>query len=875
MKTEIILYRANTVTNGKFANVLSGYGWSYTGTWVKGDGYITKRNTAAGILYQENLLIKGVVYRLRFKVTNRTTGTCSIKSLTGGSTHLSATANQAYELEFTAEGTDIRFDCDTTFNGSIQNVELVSVPNEFNLDLNGDEAIPFSFNIESIFVLQARKTAWSKTCEVPGTHHNNKAFSHIYKINSEGVFDPRKKARAIIKGAGMVVFDGVASLEGIKKFPNGATSYQLTFVGETFDIFNKLQGKTIRDMDFSAYDHEFNLSTISANWGLVSSAPYTGTIGYCTNGSYTPSLAQQTIDYTFPAVTAMGSHTVDGIARVKLTFASNHSGIAVGDEISIDGENNLLCGTHTIIEIPAANSIALHMAYAHLTSATLSASSVTKRTWLGKGYWYPLQDNGHYHRVLTSGTLQQSMIYTCISFKGVDNFSNIAKDVVTGAPIALSEGVTFMADDGISAPMANITPTTWSSGSEISVYTLPSADGYLTNKNVTINKWHPMDLIPHIFVREVWTKMVDITGYDITCDIVDTPLFKRLVMPLDQKIDIEDTLGSPVPVIHMNDWLPGMKLADFFSSILNLFNLVIIEDKEVRNHLTLVSRNTFYDSGDVVTWQLDAGQALNIKLSNTILPKYYQLKYKTGTDFFNKDYEEEIGDLANSEGLANDIDRKYGDHYEGTGNDFSEKGNKVELQFEPTVMAGPMAGYYGNSDKTISVTYHADADGANITRKSAFRILIAGFRGTDDDWHFVGSEFSLEQQTPVKWTGYVDDRIYPYAAHIDNVYDGIPYHDLNFGTLLGQYFPYSYDDTAWSANTMVGKYWTRHLNQIIGRDSRHVTGTFKLSIKDIYDLDFRNEVRPEGCDFLLRLQRVVDWNLNGDGVCLCEFLAKI
>jgi hypothetical protein len=872
--TEIILYRANLVTNGKFANITFGYGWGYTGNWTKFDGYITKKNNAAGILSQSDILIKGVQYRLTFTVTGRTSGTCSVKSLSGGSTHQSVTVNQKYEIEFYSEGTDILFDCDTTFNGSIQSVTLVPIPSEFSLDLNGTETMPFNFNIDDIFNLQARKTAWTKTIEIPGSKANNKAFGHIYKVNSEGIFDSRKKARVVIKGRGMVVFEGVASLDKIRKFPGGAVSYLISAVGESFSIFDKLANKTIKDLDFSAYDHEFNLSTIKANWGTLSTGGiYTQSIGYCTNGSYTPTLAQQTVSYTAPAITAIGTHSIDSINRVKITFASNHS-FAVGDEITIDVANNLMSGTHVVVAVPSSDSIALHMAYANLTSTLVpGTTSVTKRTWVGKGYFYPLQDNGHYQKVFTSGTLYQSVYYTCKSLKGADDFSNIAKDPLTLAPIAVADGVTFVADDGMSAPMASIAPTSWTYASEITAHWIPSEGATLESKSLTINRWHPNDLIPHIFVYEVWLKMLALIDYDVSCDIVDEQFFKRLVMPCDMKFDIEATLGSPVPVVNMNTWLPAMKLSDFFSSILNMFNLVIIEDKDVRNRISLISRNTFYDDGDQKEWELHVGEAIEIEPPKAALPKYFHLRYGDSQDFYNTDYNLEIGDITNTSGIANEINRKYGDYYQSSGNEYSGKDNTVKLSFVPTVMAGPMADYYSNSDKTISVTYSADVDGTNIQRKGAFRILLAGFRGTDDAWSFTSWEYSTEEENDVVWPNNIV-RIFPYAAHIDNVFDGIPHRDLNFGTLLGQYFPYTYDQELWEGNTLKGKYFSRYLNYILDRNCRYVRGTFKLSVKDIYDIDFRDEIRPSGTDFVLRLQKVLDWDLNGSGLCRCEFLTK-
>lgn len=877
MNTELILYSQQLFENPRFTNVQSFYGWDISGTWTKSTGKITKSTGSLGSIRQDDILVTGARYRIRFTITDRSAGNCFVMNKAGGTVHQTVSSNADFDVEFTADADDLIFDCSTTFNGAIQNASIVAIPEQFNLELTGDESIPFTFNIDDIFDISKRKTAWTKTVKIPFTAYNNKAFGHVYKINSEGVFDPRIKARVLLRAKGLQLHDLTLCLDSITKFEGGGF-YNVSMFGNTFDIFSRLGERTIKDLDFSAYDHAFTLQILRYNWGGIGNGfVTTDNPSVCFNSPTVPNLNLGIDSLGQNDVTGISSVSFASINRVKITFLTNH-GFSVGDELHIITDNNLLGGTQIVADVPAANEITLWMGWDNLTdTSTPSASTlIVKRVWRGIGYWYPLQDNGTYQRLLTQseGTLIQGRLYRVTQDDlGTDDFSNLATDPFTGAPVSAAEGTTFKADDGVSAAGAAITPTVWVGRTELITHEWPENDGVLESKERSINHWYAQDLIPHIFINEVWDKMIELIGYEVDCEIADSDLFKRLVMPMDQRFNVIENNGE---VVHMNDWLPGMRLVDFFVSILNMFNLVILEDKENRNKITLVSRNTFYDNGTEKSWEMHQGESLTIKLSNSLLPKYYQLKYANSTDFYNEQYKLDIGNINNENGVANDVNRTYGDYYLNTGNQFTDKTNIVEIKFSPTVMAGPLTqspgGIYLDSDKTISVCYSADEDGTNLSRATINRILIAGFRGTDNAWSISSSDVTGSNELFDFQSG-LNGRIFPYAAHIDNIYDGLaPYHDLNLGSLPGQYFPYGFHEGTWDQNTIVGKYWSRYLT--VNRYAKHVSGTMKLNASQIYELDFRDEIRPLDCDFVLRLQKVIDWNINGNGLTKCEFLMK-
>lgn len=884
MNTEIILFSQQLLANPRFSVGLVDYGWETVGTWTSSEGKITKVSGDIGRLYQEDVCMGGAEYKLKFTVTDMTAGSFTVRNSTTGTVHQTVSANGNYTVTFNADNKDLYFMIASTFNGSIQNCSLIATPEQWTLDLTADVPMPFNFSLDDISDLSKRKTTWSKTVTIPGTHNNNKALRQVYKIESDALFDPRKKARVIILSGGVQMLDGHMSVDGVNMFEGGAHTYDCQFIGRIANIMSRFGTLTIKDLDFSNYDHEFSLDNIKWNWGLLSNPGLGVDLGYThcfdtnnpSGASNTPGLQLQTVLANHTGVGALQQNAYNGQSHVGIRFNSAHP-FAVGNEIQISSDNDLLSGTHTVLEVPAADEITISMSWFQLTSTTCSpATGVDKIQWKGIGYVYPMIDQGCYMKEITSGALEQGAIYHCLDKKLMDDFSNLSTNVHTGGSITVADGVVFRADDGMSAPGAAIGPTNWSSGTRLLVHALPEDGGTLYSKDYSMNNWYASDLLPHIFVWEIWQKMMGVIGYEYESDVIDSSTFKKIIMNCDPGFNVVASEGQWV---RLNEWLPGMTLADFFKSIIAMFNMLVIEDPEIPNKITLKCRNTFHDDSEDQTWHMAANQPLKIQLAGSLLPKSVHLKYADGTDFYNKDYNKDWGDVSNTNGLGHEVDRRYGDYFTSTGNEFSDKREVVQIKFSPTVMVGPLTqspgGIYLDSDKNLSVTYSADENGQNLTRNKDHRILFIGIRGSNYDMSITSQRvtFGTGALNTFAGMGHVQ---FLGAWHVDNYTDaGAPQHDLNFGPLLAQYFgDQEYDQNDWEDNSIYGRYWQRYLTDTLDKSTKRITGTFKLSRTDIAKLDFKNFIRPYGTPYTLKLQKIMDYDVNGDGVCQCEFLTK-
>ena len=92
-------------------------------------------------------------------------------------------------------------------------------------------------------------------------------------------------------------------------------------------------------------------------------------------------------------------------------------------------------------------------------------------------------------------------------------------------------------------------------------------------------------------------------------------------------------------LIDMSQVIPEqIKIKDFFTSIIKMFNLYIEQDKNEHNRLLIEPRNEFYSEGIVVDWsaKLDMLQDLEILPMGELDSVKYRFTYKEDSDYWNK-----------------------------------------------------------------------------------------------------------------------------------------------------------------------------------------------------------------------------------------------
>lgn len=109
---------------------------------------------------------------------------------------------------------------------------------------------------------------------------------------------------------------------------------------------------------------------------------------------------------------------------------------------------------------------------------------------------------------------------------------------------------------------------------------------------------------------------------------------------------------------------------------------------------------------------------------------------------------------------------------------------------------------------------------------------------------------------------------YGYGGNYDD--PDAPANDIHFGVPKELFFILL---TGAINVTQFNVYWSSYMAEITDKDSKLLTAYFKLTNKDIFNLDFSKMVYIDGSYW--RLNRVVDWNASEPEVCKCELLKAI
>jgi hypothetical protein len=307
---------------------------------------------------------------------------------------------------------------------------------------------------------------------------------------------------------------------------------------------------------------------------------------------------------------------------------------------------------------------------------------------------------------------------------------------------------------------------------------------------------------------------------------------------------IEAGLGDTV---DMNVNLPKNILQkDFISSIVKLFNLYIFEDPLNDKVLQIKPFIDFYLGAASVDWslKLDRSKPIKIKPMSELNARYYEFNFKDDSDYWNdlykKRYNQNYGSLI------------YDSEYE-----FAKEVEKVEVIFAGT----PLIGYSGE-DKVYSTIFKRSGEVTGTGEESvdcAIRILLAKKITGVTSYNILDTDGTTNLGTQTA---------YGYAGHFDD--PDAPSSDIQFGVPKELF----YQVPSGSINVnQFNVYWSSYMAEITDKDSRLLTGTFKLDYKDIYSLNFSSFIYVDGVKF--RLNKIEDFNATNEDTCKVELLKII
>jgi hypothetical protein len=664
---------------------------------------------------------------------------------------------------------------------------------------------------------QSRSSEWSKTIELPGSKTNNIIFSHLFEVeqtiqsNVQFAYDynPNLKADVILYSDGIEQLRGFLRLLSIRVDDSTHIAYEVTLHGQTADLFTTLSERKLNALDFSEYNHTLSSGNVIDSWATQ----------IYKNGS------TQAFSYGSGYMYAM----IDkGHPRNISLWETNEFTPCLYAKTIVDKMFTNASYTYTNDSFFNSDRFK-RLVIPPPSSLTASATALEARRFKAS-------------RITSSQSLDLS---STLIFQNDSTSGNY--------------------DNG-----NNYNPTTGE-------YTAPVGGNYSFDLRLDLN-YNSTGYVPP-FQEDIWlvfglyvngvkrttsTITVDFGSPAFTFDLYFAPstIFTgdviefKLVQVWDDanqhnlsnsEFSLTTAIGSYIEnnltaytygygeTVDFSTFLNSeVKQSELLMSFVKMFNLYIEADKDNPKELRIVPRDEFYNGSQVDwTYKLDYSQSVEIVPMGDLEANPYVFTYKEGKDDANKFYQESYQTTYGS--------RKY-----QVENQFVKEEKKIEVAFSPTQIRSY------NNQKNFVLSYVPNAQDGDL------RILYYSGLVSGVNWmlyaQYAGVGFNRSNQFSL-----------PLTTHLDSISD--PTFDINFGMPreIGLGSGYRYTNS-----NLVNNYYYRFLTEITSKNSKILRAYFRITTKDWLNLSFSNAFFFENQYW--RLNKIEDYDPNGDSVYLCEFL---
>jgi hypothetical protein len=664
----------------------------------------------------------------------------------------------------------------------------------YELDLTQGISNQITYAIDDLQNIDSKSTSFTKTIVLPGTANNNKLLGNIFDFNNANFdnpldpnvlanFNAARNASARIEVDGLQIMKGVLRLLEIVHV-DGSIEYECALFGELGGFINALGNKRLEDLDFSAYDHTYSYANIVASWNT------SGSTSYC----------YPLIDY--------GNVSTD---KINFQYKTFKPALFVREYL-----DKIFTGSGYTYECDLFNTADFRKLIVPNNSKQLTkeTSEVLKLT----------TDIGQF--------LNESSSTDFISYENKSGslFTAASGDtafIYNGTnPLTTTLSIEISGEYSLARGAFSLSVT--KNGVAIS----GSNQIYDDTDSLYYNKTLSVSLVTNDVLR------VRSTGSLESGDFIDvTTSFVNVTNNVATTSNVE--LGDAMVI---NDTIPkGIFQKDFVTSIMKMFNLLIIEDKFKTNHLVIKPYVDFY-TGTIVDWsdKIDHSKAIKIKPMSEINARYYNFKYKQDNDFYNEDYRKKF-----NEG--------YGDIIYDNGLEFAKDTESVEIIFA----SSPLFGASG-TDKVFPAIYKkSDNNSKEDPMDHVVRIMQINKISSITSWSILNGASNLGSNTA-----------YLFAGHLNN--PTTPTIDINFGAPQQLFFNLTSGDLSYN---LFNVYYSPYMAEITDKDSRLLTGFFDLTEIDIFNIDFAKYYFIDGG--LYRLIKVYDYSPETNDTTKVDLLRVI
>ena len=454
---------------------------------------------------------------------------------------------------------------------------------EYNrVDLFDDEKISVTSSIQNINDIAKTYTDFSNTYTVPATKQNNKIFKHWYDNSNDFPFSTLVKSNAYIEIDTIPFRKGKIQLESANIVNGQAQDYSITFIGILGNLKDTFAGKFLKDLTYDFYDFNYTGNNVIAR--VVDNVPSQNIMfplisskrrwnyGSITDPTNNINNATDPIRYNelFPAIRL----------RAVLDMIENQFGINF--EGTAEEPSTFLTDARFI------------NAYLYLKNAD---TFETKETFIKVNFTSITGDSSNstgYNVNLTNDTVYNT---TC-DFKATEFGQNYEFDY---------KKLTFRLTPSVSGISYSV--KLYKNG--ILYYSsgiLNSTSGVSYNFNgieITRNRYYTNDYYEfYIGTTEPFTFTTRVEG---------TAHYVAGFDSIDKKTYFDSaSQTTPSYTLQINQYMPEIKIEDFFSALLKMFNLTCYSSDGI--NYTVEQLESYYGAGsdiDITKYVLKDKKALN------------------------------------------------------------------------------------------------------------------------------------------------------------------------------------------------------------------------------------------------------------------------
>jgi len=458
------------------------------------------------------------------------------------------------------------------------------------LDLFKDEDVNITLSIQNVRDISKLFTDFTQNFSVPASRNNNDIFKHYYNSDITGGFSASQRQDAIIYLNKEVFREGSIELNGVNMENGKPSAYEVVFFSAGVNLKDLFGEDELIDLDLSAYDHSYSGSVIRG--AMEGTTPlHSGNVIY-------------------PLISPVADWFYD-------SSSSDHN----DNDIAWHSTNN----THGLdyFELKPAIKIsklidAIESKYSiTFTSTFFGTSKFTDLFLWGhrrEGYMFKNQENGFTAKKIN---------FTSATGTGFDITEDVATIPSTYSDLQWRYSITSTSDYQVHFYING------------AYYSSRSHSGNVTDATMFFVGLNTGDEIQMRFSPPVnWDgSTITITSASASGRDFDTP--STILWTASRS-----TSQSFVTNVEMSDQMPEMKIYDFLSGLVKMFNLVI--EPTSRTAFNIETLDDWYSSGSTyeITEYVDTTSQ---KINKPELYKRISFKYQEADSYPMRAYRETNG----------------------------------------------------------------------------------------------------------------------------------------------------------------------------------------------------------------------------------------